>query len=165
MVCSLQVSGSPPRQSSNISCFPELFSECFLVRFDSQQHWPKAQNEKEELSCLTKPIPTPPLSQTDISPVVRIGPGAVEQCHKWSSAPADGVQGQCYPIHRGEHEEGECKDERLVVLLPYTAVNPPKRKKILFCLKRRETRLPCLLPAPQPKENLISKVLLYNTGS
>lgn len=47
-----------------------------MFRSDSQQ------NEEEELSCLSKAVPTPALSQTDISPVVRIGPGAVEQRHK-----------------------------------------------------------------------------------
>lgn len=127
-------------------CFPQLFREHFLVRSDSQQHWPRAQNEEHELSCLTKPIPTPALSQTDVSPVVGIGPGAVEQCHKWSSSPTDGVQGQRNPIYRGEHEEGECKDECLVVLLPYTAVNPPKGKKRLLKEKRNRFFFP--LPSP-----------------
>lgn len=107
-------------------CLPGFFREHFMFRFDSQQ------NKEKELSCLSKAAPTPALSQTDISPVVRIGPGAVEQCHKHSSAPTDGVQGQGNPIHRGEHEEGECKDESLMVVLPYTAVNPPKGKKRLL---------------------------------
>ena len=97
-------------------------------------------------------MPTPALSQTDVSPVLRIGPGAVEQCHKRTSSPTDGVQGQRNPIHRGEHEEGECKDECLVVLLPYTAVNPPKGKKRLLCLKRKEAGFPCFLPPPAVRE-------------
>lgn len=130
---------------------PEFFREYFVFR-----------NKEQELSCLSKPAPTPALSQTHISPVVRIGPRAVEQSHKWSLVPTDGVQGQGNPIHRGEHEEGECKDESLMVLLPYAAVNPPKGKKRLLCLKKETVFYFFFLP--QLSENLISKVLPVDTG-
>lgn len=126
--------------------FPEVFREHFVFR-----------NKEQELSCLSKPAPTPALSQRNISPVVRIGPRAVEQSHKWSLAPTDGVQGQGNPIQRGKHEEGECKDESLMVLLPYAAVNPPKGKKILLCLKKEIVFY--FFSLPQLLETLISKVL------
>lgn len=122
--------------------FPKLFSKHFVFRSGSQQ------SEEQELSSLSKPAPSPALPQPEISPVVRIGPGAVEQSHKHTSAPTDGVQGQGNPIHRGEHEEGQCKDESLMVLLSYTAINPPKGKKRLLCLKK-EKKLSCI-SSPSP---------------
>lgn len=134
-------------------CLPELSREHFLIRFDSQQHRPRAQAFSPlMIRYLTKPVLSPPLSHTDISPVVRIGPRAVEQCHKWSSAPTNGVEGQRNPIHRGEHEEGEGKDECLVVPLPYTAVNPPKGKRRLLCLKGKEIVFSFFLPPPAVRD-------------